>query len=69
MKKPLTIYDLAADLKLSTTTVWRALQNQDRVSAKTRERVLARAKAIHYVPWWRRIFRMAAPARWGSSSR
>lgn len=50
MKKVPTIYDLAADLKISTTTVWRALQNQTRVSARTRERVLERAKAINYAP-------------------
>ena len=50
MKHAPTIHDLAADLKVSSTTVWRALNNHGRVSVKTRERVLARAKAINYVP-------------------
>lgn len=50
MNKPPTIHDLAADLDISATTVWRALHDRDRVSAKTRERVLKRAKVIHYVP-------------------
>ena len=50
MNKAPTIHDLAADLKISATTVWRALHNHDRVSAGTRERVLDRAKAINYVP-------------------
>ena len=50
MSKAPTIHDLAADLKISATTVWRALHNHDRISAKTRERVLERAKAIHFVP-------------------
>ena len=50
MNKATTIHDLAADLKISATTVWRALHNHDRVSAKTRERVLDRAKAIRFVP-------------------
>lgn len=45
-----TIHDLAADLKISATTVWRALHDRPRVSAKTRARVLDRAKAIDYVP-------------------
>lgn len=50
MTKAPTIHDLAADLKISATTVWRALHNHDRVSTKTRERVLDRAKEINYVP-------------------
>ena len=50
MNKTPTIHDLAADLKISATTVWRALHNHDRVSAATRERVLERVKAINYVP-------------------
>ena len=50
MNKAPTIHDLAADLKISATTVWRALHDQDRISAATRERVLARAKAVNYVP-------------------
>lgn len=50
MNKAPTIHDLAADLKISSTTVWRALHNHDRISAATRERVLDRAKAINFVP-------------------
>jgi len=50
MTKAPTIHDLAADLKVSATTVWRALNNHDRISTETRARVLARAKAIKYVP-------------------
>jgi LacI family transcriptional regulator len=50
MNKAPTIHDLAADLKISATTVWRALHNQNRVSTKTRARVLDRAKTIRYVP-------------------
>ncbi|HEX4139731.1 MAG TPA: LacI family DNA-binding transcriptional regulator [Candidatus Methylacidiphilales bacterium] len=49
MKAP-TIHDLAADLNISATTVWRALQGRGRISEKTRERVLARAKALNFVP-------------------
>lgn len=50
MNKTPTIFDLAADLDISPTTVWRALNNRDRISAKTRARVLERAKIIDYVP-------------------
>ena len=50
MSKSPTIHDLAADLNISATTVWRALNNRNRVSEKTRERVRARAKAINYEP-------------------
>jgi DNA-binding LacI/PurR family transcriptional regulator len=45
-----TIHDLAADLNISATTVWRAINNRDRVSAVTRERVRARAKELNYEP-------------------
>ena len=50
MSKSPTIHDLAADLNISATTVWRALNDRERVSAKTRERVRARATAINYEP-------------------
>ena len=50
MNKAPTIHDLAADLKISATTVWRALHDRGRISAKTRERVLAHAKARNFVP-------------------
>lgn len=50
MSKAPTIHDIAADLKISSTTVWRALHNRDRVSDATRERVLDRVKETNYVP-------------------
>lgn len=50
MTKTPTIHDLAAELKISATTVWRALNNHGRVSIRTRERVLKRANEIDYVP-------------------
>jgi DNA-binding LacI/PurR family transcriptional regulator len=50
MGKNPTIHDLASDLNISATTVWRALNNQNRVSAKTRALVNARALAINYEP-------------------
>jgi LacI family transcriptional regulator len=50
MHKTPTIHDLAADLNISATTVWRALKNHDRVSPTTRDRILRRAKAINYIP-------------------
>src|ERR1700727_1692405 len=50
MKSLPTIHDLAADLNISATTVWRALNNRDRISNATRKRILARAAAIHYAP-------------------
>jgi LacI family transcriptional regulator len=50
MKNPPTIHDLAADLNISATTVWRALNSRGRISTATRKRVLARAAAIKYAP-------------------
>src|ERR1700743_3045409 len=50
MSKAPTIHHLPADLQISATTVWRALKGHNRISEATRERVLARAKAINYVP-------------------
>jgi DNA-binding LacI/PurR family transcriptional regulator len=47
---PPTIIDLAKQLDISTTTVWRALNDSPRVSAKTRNRVLAAAKRMNYRP-------------------
>ncbi|HSI84601.1 MAG: LacI family DNA-binding transcriptional regulator [Candidatus Methylacidiphilales bacterium] len=48
--KGYTIHDLAADLQISSTTVWRALQGHARISQATKERVLARAREMNYVP-------------------
>ena len=50
MNKPPTIHDLAADLKISSTTVWRALNDQGRISTATRDKILRRAKDLDYVP-------------------
>jgi DNA-binding LacI/PurR family transcriptional regulator len=50
LNKTPTIHDLAADLKVSATTVWRALNDRPRVSDKTRARVIDRANALRYVP-------------------
>src|SRR6478735_1215701 len=47
---PPTIIDLAKQLDISATTVWRALNNSPRVSDKTRKRVLAAAKRMNYQP-------------------
>jgi LacI family transcriptional regulator len=47
---PPTIIDLAKKLDISATTVWRALNNSPRVSAKTRKRVLAAAERMNYRP-------------------
>jgi LacI family transcriptional regulator len=45
-----TIHDLAGRLGLSTTTVWRALNDQSRISDKTRQRVKDEARALNYRP-------------------
>lgn len=47
---PPTIIDLAKQLGISSTTVWRALNNSPRVSDKTRKRVLSAAKRLKYRP-------------------
>ncbi|MFC4871618.1 LacI family DNA-binding transcriptional regulator [Negadavirga shengliensis] len=48
MKKDITIYDIAADVGLSPTTVSRALSNHPRVKEKTRLKVFEAAKAMGY---------------------
>ncbi len=50
MKRPPTIHELAADLGVSSTTVWRAFQEKARIGETTRRRILARAKALGYAP-------------------
>ena len=50
MNKRATIYDIAARLGISIATVNRALANKPRVSAETRQRVLAVAKEMNFVP-------------------
>ena len=45
-----TIHDLARHLNVSSTTVWRALNNNPRISPHTKERVLSAAKEFNYRP-------------------
>jgi len=45
-----TLSDIAKDLKVSIVTVSKALRNQGRISAGTRNRVLKRAKELDYRP-------------------
>lgn len=47
---PVTIRDVAKRLKLSITTVSRALDGYDDVAAKTRQRVVRAARTMGYVP-------------------
>ncbi|MEM8487463.1 MAG: LacI family DNA-binding transcriptional regulator [Bacteroidota bacterium] len=46
----ITIYDIAAQAKVSIATVSRAFNNSNRVSPKTRDRVFAVAKTLGYHP-------------------
>lgn len=48
MQKEITIYDLAARLGVSATTVSRALNNNPRINKKTREKVHQLAKELGY---------------------
>src|SRR5688572_24852519 len=45
-----TIHDLARHLNVSSTTVWRALNNNPRINPATKERVLSAAKRFNYRP-------------------
>jgi LacI family transcriptional regulator len=45
-----TLSDIARDLKVSIVTVSKALRNQGRISDRTRNRVLKRAKELDYRP-------------------
>lgn len=47
---PVTIRDVAKRLRLSITTVSRALDGYDDVAAKTRQRVIRTAREMGYVP-------------------
>lgn len=49
-KGKVTIYDLAQRLHTTASTVSRALQNNPRISAKTREAVHRLAKELNYIP-------------------
>lgn len=43
-----TIHDIARELKIDSSTVSRALNNNKKVTAKTREKVLAKARELGY---------------------
>lgn len=45
-----TIHDIARELKISASTVSRALQHNPRISLKTRERIIAMADSMGYRP-------------------
>jgi DNA-binding LacI/PurR family transcriptional regulator len=45
-----TIHDVARRLKVSATTVWRAINDQPRVSARTKDRVLRAVRRLGYQP-------------------
>src|SRR5262245_12016059 len=45
-----TIHDVARRLKVSATTVWRALNNRPRVSPTTKQRVLRAVEQLGYRP-------------------
>jgi LacI family transcriptional regulator len=47
-----TLSDIAKDLKVSVVTVSKALRNQGRISVRTRNRVVKRAKELDYRPNW-----------------
>ncbi len=45
-----TIHDIARELKISASTVSRALQNNPRISLKTRDKIIATAEIMGYRP-------------------
>jgi LacI family transcriptional regulator len=47
-----TMMDIARDLQVSVVTVSKALRNQGKISAETRQRVLRRAKQLNYQMNW-----------------
>jgi LacI family transcriptional regulator len=47
-----TLSDIAKDLDVSVVTVSKALRNKGRISTRTRNRVLKRAKELDYRPNW-----------------
>lgn len=49
---PVTMQDIARDLKVSVVTVSKALRHQGSISAATRDRVLQRAKELNYQMNW-----------------
>ncbi|MEP2281108.1 LacI family DNA-binding transcriptional regulator [Maribacter sp.] len=48
MSKKATIYDIAKELKITAATVSRALNNNPKISEKTRDLVLATAEKLNY---------------------
>ncbi len=50
MSKATTIHDIAKRLSINSSTVSRALNNDDRVAAKTKARVQAMAEQMNYQP-------------------
>ena len=48
MKKKITISEIAKELGIDTSTVSRALNNSDRVTEKTKEKVASMAKKLGY---------------------
>jgi DNA-binding LacI/PurR family transcriptional regulator len=50
LKSSVTIHDVARQLKVSATTVWRALNDRPRVSAATKQRVLRAVERLGYQP-------------------
>ena len=48
LKKEVTIYDIAKELMISTTTVSRGLQNHPTISKKTRKKISDTARALGY---------------------
>lgn len=49
---PVTMMDIARDLKVSVVTVSKVLRNQGRISEATRQRVLCHAKKLNYQMNW-----------------
>ena len=49
---PVTMMDIARDLKVSVVTVSKVLRNQGRISDATRQRVLRHAKKLNYQMNW-----------------
>jgi LacI family transcriptional regulator len=49
---PVTLLDIAKELDVSVVTVSKALRNKGKISARTRNRVLKRAKELNYQPNW-----------------
>jgi len=50
MKKYTTINDVADSLGVSTTTVWRAINNTGRISKKTKDKILSKVEELGYRP-------------------